>query len=484
METTNTYDVAEANLNNVRNKLDKLIRKAAKLGVAPLRYEVGAFEDRVVASRTDEEVASGTFVNPAGEVVKYVRFYKVALIGETPKLAGWEFVATLQHAEDAGNILRSVPGVQLPVEFRTAAPQCAHCKVQRRRNDTFVVRHEDGRYLQVGRNCVADFLGGVDPRDVLTAAKYLSEAGEICEFGGGFGGGPVRVGLMELLTQTAACIRIDGFLSKTKARENAEFGTGRVVSTADDVWSILMPPKPHQRPQDYTQWKADRAPTEADQKTAAEALEWVQAFDPASETLSDYLYNLTVVCGGNVDARGAGLACSAVSAYLREVGRKAELAARAKALAGSQFVGDAGKRLDLDNVVVVKVVSRDSQWGTTHIHTLLTQDGNALTWFGTAAPLQIGATLGRITATVKKHEVYNGTNITVVSRVTVWTEEGIAQANEKAAKKAAREAKRAAKAAKAPKIEGFDDNDKRGGGDCSHDGQEGAKDCGTCHEKL
>lgn len=457
METTTftqTYDVAEENLNDVRAKLDKIIRKAVKLGVAPIRYEVGAFEDRVVAKTitTEEQAAAATFINPAGESVKIVRFYKVTLVGETPKLAGWEFVATLQHADDAGNILRSVPGVQLPVEFRTAAPKCAHCKTQRRRNDTYVVRHEDGRHLQVGRNCVSDFLGGVDPVDVLNAAKYTSEAGEICELGGGFGGGgPIRVGLVELLAQTAACIRVDGFLSKTKARENAEFGTGRSNATADDVWVILVPPKSHQRPQGYNEWKAERAPTDADKKTAEEALEWVHGFDPASETLSDYFYNLTVVCGGSsVDARSAGLACSAVSAYLREVGRKAELAARAKALAGSQFVGEVGKRIDLDNVVVVKVVSRDSQWGTTHIHTLITQDGNALTWFGTAAPLEVGATLGRITATVKKHEVYNGANITVVSRVTVWTEAGIQEANEKAAKKAAREAKKAAKAPKQP----------------------------------
>ncbi len=162
--------------------------------------------------------------------------------------------------------------------------------------------------------------------------------------------------------------------------------------------------------------------------------------------LNDYLYNLTVVFSGEtVDSRAAGLAASAVSAYLREVGRVAELARRQAA--PSQHVGEVGKRMDFE-VTIVGVISREGDWGTTHITKMVTKEGNDLTWFQSSGePLEVGAS-HRISGTVKSHGEFKGMKQTVVSRCVVWSEEGIKAADEKAAKKAAREAKKAAKTQK------------------------------------
>ena len=49
------------------------------------------------------------------------------------------------------NILATVPGqVPLPLKYRTAGPTCDHCGFNRNRKDTYVLRHDDGRYVQVG----------------------------------------------------------------------------------------------------------------------------------------------------------------------------------------------------------------------------------------------------------------------------------------------------------------------------------------------
>src|SRR3972149_3916096 len=73
-------------------------------------------------------------------------------------------------------ILRNVPGETLPESWRRADQKCDHCGLIRKRNETFVVRHEDGTLKQIGRQCIADFLGHKGPEGMLAAAEYLFSA--------------------------------------------------------------------------------------------------------------------------------------------------------------------------------------------------------------------------------------------------------------------------------------------------------------------
>ncbi len=433
METTN-YKVPEANLPKLRTRLDKIVKKASKLGLPEISYVVGDYVDTCINAK---EVAAANPNYPVKAV--WVRFYDVAVTGETPRLGGWAFAATLQHAGEAGNILRAVPGVQLPVGFRTVEPACDHCQTQRRRVDTFVVCSEAEGYKQVGRNCLQDFVGGKDPQAAAAMAEYLTQAAEACgdaEEGYGSGGGSPRYGIEAFLAQAAACIRVDGFMSRTKAREAFE----PVESTADAVASIFNPPVVFgEVPAKFKAWAKTVAVTAADVKTGEEALAWVLA-KVGAEGNNDYFHNLTVVCSQlTVDSRGTGLAASAVSVYLREIGRQAA----AKATTPSTHIGTVGERLELD-VTVTRIHSRDSNYGTTHITGLVTKEGNALTWFCSGAPLEVGKSY-HVSATVKKHDDFRGIKQTVVARVTTWTDEAIEAVRLKAEKKAAKAAKKASK---------------------------------------
>ncbi len=261
--TTATYEIPEANLFRLKAALDKLVRKAEKLGVGSISYTVGEPKDVV-------EIIEN---NAGNKVEKWRRYFPVTVTGTTPRLAGWTFVATLEHAGEAGNILRCVPGYTVPVEFRSVAPACNHCKVQRRRLDTFVVRSDSGEYLQIGRNCVQDFVGGKDPQDVTKMAEYLRSAAELGEGAtGGGGGGPDRAELVAFMAQTAAVVRKDGFIGRGAAKNSYE----PVMATADVVWNLMFPSAEEARTEAYKTYAKEYAPTEADIKTAEDTIDWVR----------------------------------------------------------------------------------------------------------------------------------------------------------------------------------------------------------------
>lgn len=226
---TASYKVPEGNMLELRAKLEKLGRKAARLGLPPITMaEVGTDEVPYIVRGDSRRKASPADMAAAkpGELV-YFRFVTVQVTGTTPRLAGWEFVATLQHLTDgegvAMNMLRTVPGFngQLPEKYRTASPEnCDHCqKAIKTRKETFIVRSEDGTWKQVGRNCTQDFLGGKDPQKVAAALEmWLSVGDTVDSFGEGMGGGEYRFGIEEFLAVTAAMVRVDGWLSRSRAR--------------------------------------------------------------------------------------------------------------------------------------------------------------------------------------------------------------------------------------------------------------------------
>ena len=135
------HEVPEGNLSWLRARIEHLARRAKRLGLT-----------------ISMVVEPGTRVekDPDGSVTCW---RTVVVEGERPLLpGGWTFWGVVRHTED-GNLVLSVAGDALPVEFRTAAPTCDHCHTARRRNDTFVVRSEAGEIRRVGRQCLADFLG-------------------------------------------------------------------------------------------------------------------------------------------------------------------------------------------------------------------------------------------------------------------------------------------------------------------------------------
>jgi hypothetical protein len=336
-----------------------------------------------------------------------VELLDVAVVGETPKLPGWALLAVLDH-DGPETVTRRIPGVEDDLSrYRNAAPHCDHCGTTRRRIETFVLKHEDGRLTQVGRDCLADFLGGQSPQLILWLAGWVREIGEYSDED--FRGlrGRELVEPLRFLARSAACVRLDGWCSRTRARE------GYGEATADNAWRVCFPP-PHPNEKEF-RWLDARRGTDADLALATEALAWAQALE--ADDPSEYLANLGRTLRKEVlRDRDAGLAASAIQAYLRFKGDAAE---RERAKASTHY-GEVGTRYRGVELTLLGVKAFDSErFGTRTLVTFVTAEGCRLKWwtspndFDTREP---GWT-GRCDFTVKRHELYKGVPETTISRL-------------------------------------------------------------------
>jgi hypothetical protein len=400
METTlTTFEIPVHDFRAFEAEFAKLAKKAAKLGVVAPTFEV--IEEKTVKA----------VINECGEVSKPARRLKVIKVtGQAPKLNGWNFVAVLQH-EETGNIVRIVPGAEafkVERDMRTAKPTCEHCRYDRRRNDTYVVAHDDGRQLQVGRNCLRDFTGHDSPEAIARWAELLSAFVERTRGDGdgeGFGGGEDHGSLERFLAYVVACIGIHGWMSRSKARDSYV----AVEATADTAWANMFPSK------ELMNSPKRIRPTEADEARAQSCLNTVvttlEAKSETPEGLDDFEHNVRIVTdGGSVNFRSAGIAAAIINMADRIVGREIE---RKRALA-STHQGTVGKR-EVFTLTVTRVIDIESIYGVSKLHILSDAQGNVFKWKASNERLDVGGTYS-VKGTVKAHEDYKGVKQTTLSR--------------------------------------------------------------------
>jgi hypothetical protein len=403
------YWIPEYNLKPLSEKLDKINRKAEKLGSFGIQY-------RETGNSKVEERGTGRYhitLESAPEQVEIkakILLREVEVTGLAPKLNGWTFIATLEHANELGNVLRVVPGYEgeLPKKFRDAsAENCDHCHTRRQRNDTYVLNHENGRWAQVGSTCLKDFLGYNDPHGAARFCEMLFQVGEACQSAsqGGGGSGEYLDDLVDFLAHCNAQIRHGGFVSRKAEREAAESGQYGVRSTASAALYVLHPGMNAK----ILPWER---PTDEDRAFAVKVADWCMALaarDP--NTLNDFMHNLKVATAtGYVGARKAGIAAAAVGAYRRETEPKDDFSK-------SRHLGKLGERVE-GNAKLLKIHMFDGQFGTTYLHRFLTEGGNVAVWFASKSSGMVEGQSYRIKGTVKKHDIRDGIAQTVLSRVT------------------------------------------------------------------
>jgi hypothetical protein len=391
-----TFRVRKSALGDIERQFAKLNRRANKIGVPEVSYEVIEEYHR----KLTEDPYTGAML--LTEI--YIPMVVIKVQGEAPKFEGWTFLGTLEHTE-SGNLLKSVPGQRIPEDYRHVDRKCDHCKLKRIRKDTFVVSHEDGRTLQVGRQCVRDFLGHKSPENIVKWADFmikLNDGGWEDEYG--FGGVYMKedpsVTLEECLNMSAAVIREFGWVSASKAEEEW------TCSTKERVYDQIF--------NRHKLKKEDLVGSlPADEEIAAKAREWAKNIDPKG---NDYLGNIKVIADNDfVQVRQIGIACSIISSYKRTV----EKFERKKANFKNEHFGEPKERLEL-TVKVLGIYENEGYYGVTWIHKMVTDEGHKVTWFCSSynGVLEQGEAY-KVKATVKRHSEWQGWNETHVNRVTV-----------------------------------------------------------------
>lgn len=402
MMTPKQYEIPEGNFGFLYEKIEKLNKRAAKIGVSP-----------IVLTKVGEKYITVKNTGPGGvETSEKVKVILVTVVGESPKLNGWSFAAVIEHHAE-GNITRLVPPFSsIPERFRTTNRICEHCKMDRRRNDTYIVVNEAGEHKQVGRSCLKDFTGHASPDALAQFAELLSMLDEIV---GGFAGGGCGFGerywdLSRVLSIASAVIRIDGqFVPKSKAEAWGKIATAQIVGNVVSPGTLISADAARELQEMYE-------PNSEDEAYGELVKGWAAEMDV--DSTNDYLWNCKVLARMEcINWRNFGLAVSMVGAYQREVAKMMAAETEAKTPRPvSQFVGTIGKREEF-TLTLKKIFLSEGAFGTTKIHFWEDLTGNKLTWFSTSgSDFEEGNTYV-VKATPKKHEAYKGTDQTLINRV-------------------------------------------------------------------
>lgn len=383
-----TFEIPSHNVYALRKKIAKLNRKALKMRASAI-------------AMTEGEQFSKVFkvTNAGGYEEKHVVvMIPVTISGETPSYKGWTFVAALENVEGETVITAASSG--LGARWQKADPSaCDHCRINRYRTTTFILRHEDGTEKQVGRQCLRDFLGHESVADMANKAGLILEAlragelGEETSFGGG--GRPAYWDLGDYLAYVAAVIRLGGWVSRTAARDD------NILSTADMAIQAMFP----QNRNDEIEVAGE------DRELAALSMEWAETFIDR-EGNSGYEHNVAVLAKlGTVSLKLAGYAASIVPGYARHL----ERIAREQTAGSSEWVGTLNTRQSF-RLTLAHVAGYATDYGWTTVYKFRDEAGNTLVWKASRSQdLTIGTTY-EVTGRIQKHAEYKGERQTYLTR--------------------------------------------------------------------
>ena len=415
---TDTFDLTTNGLEYLKGQLEKLKKRAGRIGVPAPEY-------KIVSERDVKEK------DPDTALEKTTHIYTVKIEGKAPIIDGYEFIANIEHTS-AGNIIHLSPSSsvkKLPSEYHTSTPTCDYCHTKRDRLNTFVLKKTDnGEFMKVGRSCLKNFLPGKDPKEIIEYANWLSfiltaaigaegmgdDSGEDYR---GQGGRSKYYNSDDFLVYVCLAYLMEGrYISKSKASETEtptanyamnlmymKWGTAS-KSYEDKVKSLV--PKAQKMAEDLIKWKDEK--------------DWDGTIQAKPE-MADYFHNLKIISKSPaVQYRNSGLHASLLAIYLREKAWAEKN--KSNSQTPKSYVGNIGEKIEFTGVLK-KVKTFPSQYGETWMYQFSDSANNDIVWFaskGVIAEESVNETF-TVKATVKAHVVSKWTQQpqTIITRAKV-----------------------------------------------------------------
>lgn len=396
---TKTIIVTPAQVSLVEDKLNKLNKKAVKLGITPA----------VITSKREYiEVKK----NLAGKVIDKKPLVEMVIEATEIKYGEYEFIATLDHTIGNKPIVKLVPNKVLPEVYQEADCNCDHCGIKRNRNNTYVFKDDNG-YKQVGGSCLKEFFG-IDPTNNIDWFKSIYDM-DRDEFGGI--GGRYHESVSQVIAYGLAVVEKNGYSSKKATQEyNEKVTNGNYIdSTSDLVFQALNPPLPNHDNRDQIEWCnsiRDRAIELYDE--ADKMIAWGIEYFAGQK--GEYSHNMRIFLEAvSIEPKYFGYVVSVIGAWNRENVAKAEKEVKRF---DNQFIGNIKDKITV-NVIVNKIIQVSGNYGYSYINIMTQKEtGNNLVWISSNNVLDEGSNVCLV-GTVKTHIVRDGKNQTALTRCKV-----------------------------------------------------------------
>lgn len=339
----------------------------------------------------------------------------IEVAGMIPVVGDFTLVGVLETLSEGTNIVKTVPGENLPEEYRNNSFFCDHCQTNRYRKEVIVVRNnETGECIQLGKNCLKDYLG-ISLEHLVNRFSWLNdliENNSDPDFQGS-GSTIYSCSVRHFLATCAKVINTIGFVSKKQADIEER------MSTSNLCYDIVFGTRVSYINRLIAEYSL-RDLEDKEYELADAALAWIK---DVNDSGNDYLYNLKVISGQEeVSSKRFGFLASLIPAYQRHLGFEAEKKRKLESQKDSEFVGEEKKRMVFEDLEVVFIRLIDTAYGTSTMIKFIDPNGNNLVWFGSGniTEYNVGEKY-TVKATVKKHDTYNGISQTVINRVKLET---------------------------------------------------------------
>lgn len=387
----NVFSIPDTNMVELTEKLTHLQKRASKLHTTPISWRITGQEIKKVRDALHNVI----------DMVHHV----IEVQGDIPVLNGWRFVASIDHVStEDGNIISSIPNGlsdSTLATYRQAMPICEHCLKNRQRNNTYLLENvKTGAIKQVGKTCLKDFTRTDDPLEIAEYMQVYYDTLLSCSIAQdeySSNGKREYASLETYLNHVAASIRLNGWVSTTKARDYPD-----MYPTKYAALDSLLPRR-----------QEDILPVSIEDKArTVQALQWIRSLSDTSDAQTQFMYNLYIVCKSPVLAiKHAGIAAALFVAYDKAM----QVEYERKQLRESIYLGQIGDKITC-TVLVTRETPCEGAYGVTYLYSMIVEyTGSSVKWFASKQCLKVGKRY-QLTGIVKTHEEYKGVKQTVFTR--------------------------------------------------------------------
>lgn len=378
-----SFLIKTASLDQVVQHLDKLTKKAKKLGVPAPRLIVG--EEKLVEQYPEWLSSKDPWFESYTNIT--VEWEEIKLPG------GWQFAATVEVYKEGENMICGLPALsdRLPTSLRTEKLSCQHCNTNRYRKKHIILLSESGEVKIVGTSCLKDFLAHDVETKLWMLEAELGLRNEIQNISSGFK--VVEPPLKTVIGQMFAILRKHPWTSKG----SSDVLAGK-TPTYQDVLNQLFNPRIE---------KKDRINiTDADLIRAEQVLErWAKKCPTITPNSNEIEWRKKLLYErGIVEPKRIALAVGLAYGEWVAIGREIEERELAQVRAQQGYFGVVGE-FGIFDLKILRSISVPGYSGASELVIgILNNTPHQFTWFNAGKAWYEFGQVYKVKAFVKGHE--------------------------------------------------------------------------------